>query len=183
VLISAGYINRGPLLELCKVFDAANVNLKSFSDAIYRKLNGARLEPILATFKTLHDQGVHLEMTTLVVPGYVDDDEMIKRMCAWILENLGPDHPLHFTRFFPKYRLDRLAPTPVSTLERLRNIAVTAGIRHVYVGNVPGHPGNDTYCWQCRQRLVARRGYTIAEKAIDQNKCRFCGAAIAGVWG
>jgi len=183
VLISAGYINRQPLLELCKVIDAANINLKCFDDAIYRKLNGARLEPILETFKTLHGQGVHVEMTTLVVPGYVDDDEMTRRMCAWILDNLGPDHPLHFTRFFPKYRLDRLAPTPVSALERLRHIAVHAGIRYVYVGNVPGHPANDTFCHQCRQLLVARRGYTIETMAIAKGRCRFCGAMIPGVWG
>jgi len=116
--ISNGYINRKPLLELCSVLDAANVNLKSFSDAIYRKLNGGRLQPVLDTFKTLHQQEVHFEMTTLVVPGYVDDTEMIKQMCQWILTNLGPDYPLHFLRFFPRYKLDRLPSTPVSTLVR-----------------------------------------------------------------
>ncbi|MBW1841233.1 MAG: AmmeMemoRadiSam system radical SAM enzyme, partial [Deltaproteobacteria bacterium] len=144
LLISNGYINRKPLLELCKVLDAANINLKSLDDNIYRKLNGGRLQPVLNTFKTLHEQGVHFEMTNLVVPGYVDDEEMVRQMCQWILDNLGPDYPLHFLRFFPKYKLDRLPPTPVSTLIRLREVAMAEGIRYAYVGNVPRHEGNNT---------------------------------------
>jgi pyruvate-formate lyase-activating enzyme len=110
VLISNGYINRGPLLDLCRLLDAANINLKAYSDAIYRKLNGGRLAPVLATLKTLHEQGVHLEITNLVVPTYVDDEELVRRMCAWILKEVGPDHPLHFLRFQPHYKLDRLHP-------------------------------------------------------------------------
>ena len=168
---------------MCRVLDGANVNLKSFSDLIYRKLNGARLKPILNTFETLNEQGVHFEMTNLVVPGYVDDEEMVKRMCQWILQTLGPDHPLHFTRFFPKYKLDRLAPTPVSTLEKFRNTAMAEGIRYVYVGNVPGHPGNHTYCHQCRKLLVRRNGYLIDEYHIESGRCAFCHTPIPGVWG
>ena len=183
VLVSAGYINQGPLEELCRVIDGANVNLKSFSDAMYRRLNGARLEPVLNTFKTLHARGVHFEMTNLVVPGYVDDADMVKRMCAWILDNLGPDHPLHFSRFFPRYKLDRLAPTPVATLEALREIALAAGIHYVYLGNVPGHASNDTRCHQCEKTLIRRAGYRIAEFHITQGNCRYCGAPIPGVWG
>ncbi len=97
--ISNGYINKKPLLELCKVIDAANVNLKAYSDEIYRKLNGGRLQPVLNTFMTMHEQKVHFELTNLVVPGYVDDPDMAKRMCEWILKNLGPDYPLHFYDF------------------------------------------------------------------------------------
>jgi len=159
--ISNGYINKKPLLEFCKVLDGANVNLKSFSDAIYRKLNGGRLQPVLNTFKTLHEQKIHFEMTNLVVPGYTDDPDMVKKMCEWILNNLGPDHPLHFLRFFPRYKLDRLPPTPVSTLTSFRQLAMQGGIRYVYVGNVPGHEGNNTFCHNCKKLLIERQGYYI----------------------
>jgi len=180
--ISNGYINREPLLELCRVLDAANVNLKAYSDRIYRKLNGGRLEPVLDTFKTLNDQGVHFEITNLVVPGYTDDEEMVKPMCSWILKNLGQDHPLHFLRFFPRYKLDRLSPTPVSTLARFREIAIKEGIRYVYLGNVPGHEGNNTYCHNCSKLLIERKGYFIPTYNLDGDKCRFCSAKIPGVW-
>ena len=180
--ISNGYINREPLLKLCRVLDGANVNLKSYSDAIYKKLNGGRLQPVLNTFKTLHDQEVHFEMTNLVVPGYVDDEEMVKRMCGWILANLGPDHPLHFLRFFPQYRLDRLAPTPISILTRFRQLAMSEGIRYVYVGNVPGHEGNNTYCHNCKKLLIERRGYTIPAYHLDGDQCSFCRTVIPGRW-
>ena len=180
--ISNGYINRKPLLELCKVLDAANVNLKAYSDVVYRKLNGGRLQPVLNTFTTLHEQGVHFEVTNLLVPGYVDDADMAKRMCEWILKNLGPDYPLHFLRFFPRYKLDRLAPTPVSTLTRFRELAMQEGIRYVYVGNVPGHEGNNTYCHNCKRLLIERKGYLIPVYNLVGNKCKFCNSVIPGVW-
>ncbi len=180
--VSNAYINKKPLLELCKVLDAASLNLKSYSDAIYRKLNGGRLKPVLNTFKILHEQGIHFEMINLVVPGYVDDEDMTRRMCAWILENIGPDHPLHFLRFFPRYKLDRLPPTPVSTLTRFRRLAMDAGIHYVYVGNVAGHEGNNTYCHHCKKLLVERRGYFIPVYNLAGNRCRFCNTVIPGVW-
>ncbi|MCU0602188.1 MAG: AmmeMemoRadiSam system radical SAM enzyme [Desulfobacterales bacterium] len=182
LLISNGYINRPPLLDLCRAIDAANINLKAYSDAVYRKLNGGRLAPVLAALKTLHDQGVHLEITNLVVPTYVDDEELVRRMCAWILKEVGPDHPLHFLRFQPLYKLDRLPPTPVSTLARFREIALSEGIRYAYVGNVPGHEGNHTYCHNCRKLLVARNGYFIREVHLAGSRCEYCGTPIPGVW-
>ena len=182
VWVSNGYINKKPLLELCKVLDAASVNLKSFSDDIYRKLNGGRLNPVLNTFKTMHEQGIHFEMINLVVPGYVDNDEMLKRMCAWILENIGPDHPLHFLRFFPRYKLDRLPPTPVSVLTRFREAAMKEGIRYVYVGNVATHEGNNTYCHNCKKLLIERQGYFIPAYNLVGNRCKFCNTEIPGVW-
>ncbi|MGA7144784.1 MAG: AmmeMemoRadiSam system radical SAM enzyme [Desulfobacterales bacterium] len=180
--ISNGYINREPLLALCKVLDAANVNLKSYSDAIYRKLNGGRLQPVLETFKTLHEQSIHFEMTNLVVPGYVDDDEMVKKMCGWILENLGPDYPLHFLRFFPKYKLDRLPSTPVSALIRFRKLAMSEGIHYVYVGNASYPEGNNTYCHHCSKLLIERTGYFIPTFNLDKNRCKFCKTVIPGRW-
>lgn len=182
VLVSNGYINRGPLLELARYIHGANVNLKSFDDKIYRALNGGRLKPVLETFKTLHEQGVWFEMTTLVVPTYIDDHEMIKQMCGWILNELGPDYPLHFLRFFPRYKLKRLPPTPVTTLEKMRDLALKEGIHYVYVGNVPDHEGNHTYCRNCGQMLVERKGYRIEKNRIKQGSCAFCGTTIPGRW-
>ncbi len=180
--VSNGYINEAPLLELCNVLDAANINLKAYSDDIYLTLNGGRLEPVLNTFKTMHAKKIHFEMTNLVVPGYTDDDDMVKKMCAWILENLGPDYPLHFLRFFPKYKLDRLAPTPVSTLERFRKFAIKEGLHYVYMGNVPNHEGNNTYCHNCRKLLIERKGYYIPEYHLNGSECKFCKTRIPGVW-
>ena len=183
LFISNGYINKKPLLELCKVLNAANIDFKSLDDTINRKLNGGRLKPVLNTLKTLHENKIHFEMATLVVPGYTDDTEMIKKMCGWILTNLGPDYPLHFLRFFSKYKLDRLPPTPVSTLIRLRELAMTEGVRYVYVGNIPGHKGNNTYCHNCKRLLIKRQGFFIPTYNLENNRCKFCKTVIPGVWG
>ncbi len=180
--MSNGYINQSPLMALCKVLDAANVNLKSFSNALYKKLNGGTLQPVLDTFSTLHAQNVHFEITNLVVPGYTDDDAMFKRMCKWILDKLGPDHPLHLLRFYPQYKLKRLSPTPVATLTRFRNIAMSAGIRYVYVGNVPGHEGENTFCHNCGKMIIERRGYHMGPVHIKKGACEFCNTTIPGVW-
>jgi pyruvate formate lyase activating enzyme len=182
VMISNGYINETPLLELARYIDGANINLKSFDDNIYRSLNGGTLEPILNTFKTLHEEGVWFEMTTLVVPTYIEDKDMIKRMCGWILRELGPDYPLHFIRFFPQYKLDRLPPTPIATLEVFKDIAVKEGIHYVYIGNVPGHQGENTYCHNCKKLLIQRNGYLLTQINIEHGKCKFCGTSIPGRW-
>jgi len=182
ILVSNGYINQKPLEKLCTVLNGANVNLKAYSNDIYKKLNGGTLKPVLNTFKTLHEKGVHFEMTNLVVPGYVDNAEMVKQMCGWILKNLGPDYPLHFTRFFPQYKLTRLAPTPVSTISSFRDLAMKEGIHYVYVGNVAGHKGSNTYCHNCKKMLIERRGYNIPRIHISEGKCEFCKTIIPGVW-
>jgi pyruvate formate lyase activating enzyme len=182
LLISNGYINPEPLADLCSLVDGANINLKAFSDDIYRTLNGGRLAPVLATLQTLHARGVHLEITHLVVPGYTDDLSMVAAMCRWMVETLGPDHPVHFLRFFPQYKLDRLAATPISTLERCREIARGGGLRYVYLGNVPGHAANHTYCPGCGRLVIERRGYELPQYHLKGDGCAFCGAKIAGVW-
>ena len=180
--VSNAYINKKPLLELCKVLDAATLNIKSYDDEVYRKLNGGRLKPVLNTFRTLHEQGVHFEIINLVVPGYTDKDDMIKGMCTWIIENIGPDYPLHFLRFFPRYKLDRLPPTPVSTLSRYRELAMQQGIHYVYVGNVARHEGNHTYCHKCKKLLIERQGYFIRTDNLVEGHCKFCNTRIPGVW-
>ncbi len=182
LMITNGYINSEPLNKLCTVLDGANVNLKSLSDDIYRRLNGGRLDPVLSTLRTLHEKGVHLEITNLLVPGYTDHEDMAKRMCSWILKNVGPDHPLHFLRFFPQYKLDRLPPTPISTLNRFRDIALKEGIRYVYAGNVPGHEANNTFCHSCGRLLIERKGYFTGIYNLEGNRCRFCRQVIPGVW-
>lgn len=183
VLVSNGYINEDPLIELAGYLDGANINLKSFDERIYQSLNGGSLKPVLNTFKTLHDEGVWFEMTTLVVPTYVDDSEMIKRMCGWILRELGPDYPLHFLRFFPHYKLNRLPATPISTLERFRELAMEEGIHYVYLGNVPGHEGSNTYCHNCGKLLIDRKGYNLSPVHFEKGRCTFCNTSIPGRWG
>ena len=180
--ISNGYINKEPLLKLCKVIDAANVNLKSFDDSIYKKLNGGRLEPVLNTFKIMHENNVHFEMTHLVVPNYVDDLDMFKKMCNWILENLGQNYPLHLSRFFPHYKLDRLPPTPISTLIKFKDTAIKAGIHYVYIGNVAGSEAANTYCHNCKKLLIQRSGYRILLFDIVENRCKYCKSIIPGHW-
>jgi pyruvate formate lyase activating enzyme len=182
VLVSNGYINREPLLKLAKHLDAANINLKSFDDAVYRSLNGGSLQPVLDTLKLLHQERVWLEITTLVVPTYVENPEMIRRMCGWILKELGPDYPLHLLRFFPQYKLTRLPPTPIALLENLREVALQEGIRYVYLGNVPGHPGAHTYCHGCRKPVIERKGYILNRSNMNGGRCRSCNTEIPGRW-
>ena len=181
IWVSNAYISQAALNRLCDVIDAASVNLKSFSDKIYWDLNGGHLEPVLETFKTLHRRGVWMEIINLVIPTYTDDLEMTKKMCGWILDNLGSEYPLHFSRFFPQYKLIRLPPTPVEVLEKAKEIALKEGLNHVYIGNVPG--GCDkTICPNCRRTVVQRRGYTVVANLIDKGKCKFCGTPISGTW-
>ena len=167
---------------LCKHLDAANINLKSFSDSIYLKLNGGKLQPVLNTLKTIKDCGTWLEITNLVVPGWTDDLEMIKRMCGWIAENGFQDNPLHFLRFQPLYKLEHLPPTPVAVLESARETAMKEGIHYVYIGNVPGSKGQNTYCPDCHKEIITRDGFRIDANHIKNGKCSYCGSSIAGRW-
>lgn len=182
VLVTAGYINEKPLRDLVQYIDAANVDLKSFSDNIYLKLNGGTLQPVLNTLRTLKDAGVWLEITNLVVPSWTDDFDMIREMCDWLYKNELYDCPLHFSRFHPQYKLTQLPATPVATLNKAREIALNAGIKFVYIGNVPGTRAENTYCPKCKKTLIERIGYKIIDNNIVNNKCRYCGENIPGVW-
>jgi len=183
VWVTNGYIREEALLELCKCLDAANVDLKSFSEEIYRKLNSGKLQPILDTLKTLKEQGVWFEVTNLVVPTYTDKLDMMRRMCDWLLHNIGPDYPLHFSRFHPQYKLDHLSPTPAEVLERARSIAQKAGLKHVYIGNVRGVTGAETtFCPNCKKAVIERNIYLVETMNIQGGRCKFCQAKIAGVW-
>jgi pyruvate formate lyase activating enzyme len=182
VLVSNGYINTGPLTKLARYLDGANIDFKSFDNRVYQSLNGGTLRPVLNTLKTIHKEGIWFEIATLVVPTYVDDHEMIRRMCGWILKELGPDYPLHFLRFFPQYKLTRLPLTPIRTMEQFRNLALKEGIRYVYLGNVPGHEGCNTFCHDCGKTLIERRGYSLSQVNIVNGRCKFCKTSIPGRW-
>ncbi len=171
--ITCGYIQEEPLKELCKYIDAANVNLKSFSEEIYRELNSGKLEPILATLKTLKREGVWFEVTNLVVPTYTDKPDMIRRMCDWLLENIGPDYPLHFSRFMPPHKLTHLPPTPKDILLEAQSIAATAGLHHVYVGNCREVPdGETTYCPNCKKAIIERDVFSVRVKPSKPRQVR-----------
>ncbi|MGB2959918.1 MAG: AmmeMemoRadiSam system radical SAM enzyme [Bacteroidota bacterium] len=182
VLKSNGYINKEPLRELCSVVDAANIDLKTFEDEMYEKLAGARLESVLDTLRVLREEGVWLEITNLVVPGWSDDPEETRRMCGWLCDTGLSDAPLHFSRFVPLYKLSHLPPTPVSVLDRAREIALEEGVRYVYIGNVPGHDAQNTCCHHCGKVIVERRGFTILENHLSGGNCGYCGGEIPGVW-
>ena len=136
ILVTAGYVNQEPLADLLPYLDAANIDLKSFSDDIYQQVSGGHLEPVLQTILAMRDAGVWIELTNLLIPGVNDDKAMISRMCQWLNDNGLSEAPLHFSRFFPRYKMSHLEPTPVATLQQARKIAQEAGIRHVYLGNV-----------------------------------------------
>jgi pyruvate formate lyase activating enzyme len=182
VLKSSGYVNEEPLRKLAKYLDAANIDLKCFDDGIYRKLSEGQLAPILRTLKVLKEEGVWLEITNLLIPSWTDDLDMVKRMCEWLCSNGLSDSPLHFTRFIPLYKLTQLPTTPVSIMEKARESALKAGVKFVYLGNIPGHEAENTYCPKCAKMIVERRGYTIVANHIVKDKCAFCHEHIPGVW-
>lgn len=183
VWITCGYMNPKPLEELCGVIDAANVDLKGFSDNVYRRIAAARLAPVLETIKTLKSRGVWLEVGYLVIPGLNDGEKELNALTDWMAKELGPDVPLHFLRFFPRHKLVNTPPTPIETLERAYAIAKRSGLNYVYLGNVPGHKAENTYCPKCGKTLIKRKGYFVEEMTIKNGRCPSCGKKIAGVWG
>jgi pyruvate formate lyase activating enzyme len=181
IMVSNGYINREPLRELCKYIDGANIDLKSFSDNTYLKLNGGKLQPVLDALKTYRDAGVWLEITNLVVPGWTDKPGEIKEMCRWLSDNGFREVPIHFSRFQPQYKLEHLPPTPTAILNTASVLAREAGLKYVYIDNVPGTGIDDTVCPSCGQKVVERSGFRIISNKIKNGRCP-CGTSIPGVW-
>jgi pyruvate formate lyase activating enzyme len=177
---SNGFINPDPLKNLCKVLDAANVDLKGFTENFYHELCSGELTPVLETLKTLKKEKVHLEITNLIIPTKNDDLSVLREMCLWIKRELGADTPIHFSRFYPLYKLKSLPPTPVSTLEKAREAALSAGLEYVYIGNI--HPSENTFCPKCKKRIIQRTGYMVGEINMKDGKCRYCGKPIPGIW-
>ncbi len=183
ILVSCGSIEERPLRDLAGFVDAAHVDLKGFDDGVYRKLNSGRLQPILNTLKALKELGVWFEIINLIVPTYTDKMEMVKQMCGWVIENLGPDTPLHFSRFHPQHKLTHLPRTPLDTLVKARDVGREVGLRFVYIGNVVGLPDAETtFCPACKRAVVERDVYAISSVKITDGKCGYCQAPIAGVW-
>ncbi|HNX66056.1 MAG TPA: AmmeMemoRadiSam system radical SAM enzyme [Bacteroidales bacterium] len=181
IMVSNGYINPEPLKKLCKVIDAANIDLKSFNDETYMKLNGGKLQPVLDSLRVYRDEGVWLEITNLVVPGWTDKPEEIRAMCKWLYANGFKDTPIHFSRFFPQYKLEHLPPTPVNILRTAAGIAKDEGLNYIYKDNLAGSETSDTFCPKCGKKIISRKGYTIIENNLKNGKCS-CGTAIPGVW-
>jgi len=182
VMISNGYIKKDPLIKLCKELSAVKIDFKAFTEKFYKETCSGELKPVLETLLTLKEIGIWFEIVMLIVPTLNDSEKELKDMCSWINKNLGPDVPIHFTRFHPTYKIKNLPPTPVKTLEKARDIAIESGLNFPYVGNVPGHPGENTYCPGCKELLIKRVGYTILDYSMESNKCDNCKLPIPGVW-
>ncbi|MBI5889075.1 MAG: AmmeMemoRadiSam system radical SAM enzyme [Nitrosomonadales bacterium] len=185
VAVTAGYIHAQPREEFYARMDAANVDLKAFTEEFYFKQTGAHLQPVLETLKYLRQETpVWVELTTLLIPGYNDSAHEIGQMCEWIARELGRDVPLHFTAFHPDYKMTLIPPTPSSKLTEARRIAHSAGLQHVYTGNVHDLSGGTTHCAQCRQALIVRDWHQIREYAVTENgECPQCGARLSGYFG
>jgi pyruvate formate lyase activating enzyme len=183
VIISNGYIMQQPLKDLCEVLDGVKIDLKSFSNSFYQDYCRAQLKPVTETLKFLKKRGIWFEIVVLLIPTLNDSKKEIQKMSRWILTNLGPNVPVHFTRFHPTYKLRNLPPTPVKTMERARNIALKQGLKFVYLGNVPGHPGENTYCPRTKKLLIRRLGFHVVENRLRKGRCPCCKKEVPGIWG
>ncbi|TVR58106.1 MAG: AmmeMemoRadiSam system radical SAM enzyme [Spirochaetaceae bacterium] len=183
LLHTSGYFAEQPLGEILEYIDAVNIDLKAFDDKLYRQYVGGNLEPVLRTMRAVRALGIHLEITNLVIPTVNDDPAVVRAMCRWIRDELGADVPVHFARFYPLYKLANLPPTPVTTLDTARTIALEEGLEHVYVARVTGHEGENTFCPACGSTVIKRLGFVIEEMNITDGACAACGRRIRGLWG
>ena len=182
IVVSNGYMQEEALKEAYGKMDAVKIDLKAFTESYYRDVVTGQLKPVLDSLVTLKKMGKWTEIVYLVVPERNDGDQEFRGLAQWIKANLGTDVPLHFTQFHPEYLLKNLPITPVPTLERAKAIADAEGLHYVYIGNVPGHPAQNTYCPQCRRMLVERVGFTASNVLIEKDCCPFCKHPIPGVW-
>ncbi|MDP3066658.1 MAG: AmmeMemoRadiSam system radical SAM enzyme [Methanobacteriaceae archaeon] len=178
IYVTNGYMTEEVLELITPYLDAANIDLKGISERFYKELCDARLQPVLDNIKSMYENGIHIEITNLVIPGYNDSEEDLKALVKFLAEELGVEVPLHFSRFHPDYQLSNVRPTPVKSLERARDIAREAGMLYVYLGNVPGHDGENTRCYECNELLIARNGFQVIEDGLKKDKCPQCGAPI-----
>ena len=182
VVVTGGYIQPEPLKLLCGKVDAIKVDLKAYSEKFYREVVNGELKPVLNALVQMRKLGMWTEIVYLVVPTLNDGEREFTGLARWVKSNLGPDVPVHFSRFHPEYLLKNLPVTPVSTLDRAHAIAVAEGLHYVYVGNVPGHAAGNTYCPKCRRAVVERTGFAVRATHLSKGNCKFCRQPIAGVW-
>jgi pyruvate formate lyase activating enzyme len=180
IFVTNGYLSEDALEMVAPFLDAANVDLKAFSDDFYRHMCGARLEPVKTTLKKMAAKGIWVEVTTLIIPGANDGADELSALAAFIADALGADTPWHVSRFHPTYHLRDRSVTPVETLQHTRRIGMAAGLRYVYIGNVPGSEGENTICPSCGNIVVNRYHYNVRQNLIDGNHCAYCHETIAG---
>jgi len=181
VFVTNGYMTEEALKEINPYLDAANVDLKSFSDDFYRKLCGARLQPVLDTLKLMKKLGIWVEVTTLIIPSLNDSPDELRKIAKFIVNELGDDTPWHISRFYPSYNLKDKPPTPIDTIHKAREIGLNEGLKYVYEGNVPDSKGESTYCPNCKNLVIKRWGYQITKKDIKDGICQHCSFKIDGV--
>jgi pyruvate formate lyase activating enzyme len=182
VVITGGYIQEKPLRELLKVVDAIKVDLKAFSQSYYKDIVNGELKPVLDAIKIIHQSGMWLELVYLVVPTLNDSESEIRQLCAWIRDELSVSVPVHFTRYHPTYLMTDIPPTPLGTLEKAYDIAKSEGLHYPYIGNVPGHRGENTYCPSCNSVVLERHGFSVNRNLVASGLCQKCGTKIPGVW-
>lgn len=181
VFVTNGYINEEPLRNIAPFLLAANVDLKGWDTEFYRKVVGGDLESVLNALRFMKKLGIWVEVTTLVVPTYVDNEKALHEIALFIKNELGPETPWHISRFYPHYKCTHLPMTSLSILRRAREIGIETGLRYVYSGNVPGDEGENTYCYKCGELLIERYGFQVLHNRIRQSKCPQCGAVIDGI--
>lgn len=181
VFVSNGFTNPKPIEKIAPFLSAANIDLKGWDEQFYRDVCGGELKSVLNTLKLMKKLGIFVEVTTLLVTGYVDNEKTLREIAQFILNELGPETPWHISRFYPNYHYRDVQPTSSNIIKKAREIGLTAGLRYVYSGNVPGDEGESTYCYSCGEKLIARYGYHIEYNKITDNKCPACGAEIDGI--
>jgi len=182
VMVTNGYINKKPLEELAEYIDAANIDLKAFTEKFYKEYTGATLKPVLESIKTLKRKGVMIEVTNLLIPGANDTEKEIRELCKWIKVNVGEETPIHFSRFFPAYNLKNVPPTPVETLIMAKKTAKDVGLKNIYIGNVITKGGENTICPKCGEIVIERERYTVKKNSLENGKCPKCGKEITGMF-
>jgi pyruvate formate lyase activating enzyme len=181
VFVTNGYMTMEALEKISPYLDAANVDLKAFTGEFYQKYCNARIEPVKETLKAMKALGILVEVTTLIIPGLNDSSSELTTLASFLATELGPETPWHISRFHPTYKLTNRPATPVATLTQARKIGISAGLRYVYTGNVPGDEGEHTFCYACGRTLIQRLGFHIERNEMDNGKCKFCGASIDGI--
>lgn len=181
VSVTNGFINPEPLNELCKFLDASNIDFKG-NDEMYAKICGAWRKPVEETIKIMHEKGVWIEITNLIIPGHNDKEEDIKEIISWTKKNVGVDVPLHFSAFYPSYKMLTTPSTKPEIIMKARKLAMKAGLNYVYAGNIPEDEGLTTYCPQCKKPVITRSGFYLKESLLINGRCPYCNEKIPGVW-